>query len=221
MTILKFSTVAAVTVALGLGACTDPALLNSDGTPSKEKQGLIAGGILGAGIGALSNSSNKTGAVLGGAAVGAIAGGLIGSQLDKQEAELRQSISSDGISIVNTGDRLVVSLPNDLTFATDSSAISPSVRSDLLKVADSLVRYPNSTVQVIGHTDSDGDAAYNQGLSERRANAVADQIQAGGVAYNRIRTIGRGEEQPVASNLTEAGKAQNRRVEIVVIPTGG
>ena len=221
MTILKFSTVAAVTVALGLGACTDPALLNSDGAPSKEKQGLIAGGILGAGIGALSNSSNKTGAVLGGAAVGAIAGGLIGSQLDKQEAELRQSISNDGISIVNTGDRLVVSLPNDLTFATDSSAISPSVRSDLLKVADSLVRYPNSTVQVIGHTDSDGDAAYNQGLSERRANAVADQIQAGGVPYNRIRTIGRGEEQPVASNLTEAGKAQNRRVEIVVIPTGG
>lgn len=220
MTLMKFSTVAAVTAALGLGACTDPAMLNSNGGPSKEQQGLIAGGILGAGIGALSNSSNKTGAVLGGAAVGAIAGGLIGSQLDKQEAELRQSISNDGISIVNTGDRLIVLLPNDLTFATDSSAITPSVRSDLLKVADSLVRYPNSMVQVIGHTDSDGDAAYNQGLSERRANVVADQIQAGGVPYNRIRTIGRGEEEPVASNLTEEGKARNRRVEIVIIPQG-
>ncbi len=220
MTFVKFSTVAAVTAALGLGACTDPAMLNGNGGPSKEQQGLIAGGILGAGIGALSNSSNKTGAVLGGAAVGAIAGGLIGSQLDKQEAELRQSISNDGISIVNTGDRLIVMLPNDLTFATDSSAISPSVRSDLLKVADSLVRYPNSMVQVIGHTDSDGDATYNQGLSERRANVVADQIQAGGVPYNRIRTIGRGEEEPVASNLTEEGKARNRRVEIVIIPQG-
>ncbi|MBE1297595.1 OmpA family protein [Phycobacter azelaicus] len=220
MTFMKFSTVVAVTAVLGLGACTDPAMLSNSGGPSKEQQGLIAGGILGAGIGALSNSSNKTGAVLGGAAVGAIAGGLIGSQLDKQEAELRQSISNDGISIVNTGDRLIVLLPNDLTFATDSSAITPSVRSDLLKVADSLVRYPNSMVQVIGHTDSDGDAAYNQGLSERRANVVADQIQAGGVPYNRIRTIGRGEEEPVASNLTEEGKARNRRVEIVIIPQG-
>ncbi|MDE4132658.1 OmpA family protein [Phaeobacter sp. QD34_3] len=218
MTILKISTVAAVSLVLGLGACTDPAMLNRDGSPSKERQGLIAGGILGAGIGALSGASNKTAAVIGGAAAGALAGGLIGSQLDKQEAELRQSIANDRIAIVNTGDRLILLLPDDLTFATDSSDLTPSIRADLLKVADSLVRYPNSTVQVIGHTDSDGDAAYNQGLSERRASVVADQIQAGGVPYNRIRTIGRGEAEPVASNLTEEGKAQNRRVEIVIIP---
>ncbi len=218
MTIMKFSTLAAVTVALGLGACTDPAMLGGDGRPSKEQQGLIAGGILGAGIGALSGASNKTAAVVGGAAAGALAGGLIGSQLDKQEAELRQSISNDRIAIVNTGDRLILLLPDDLTFATDSSALTASMRADLLKVADSLVRYPNSTVQVIGHTDSEGDAAYNQALSERRASVVADQIRAGGVPYNRIRTIGRGEEEPVASNLTPEGKERNRRVEIVIIP---
>lgn len=87
-------------------------------------------------------------------------------------------------------------------------------------MGQNLVNYPNSNVQIIGHTDSDGDATYNQGLSERRANAVADILQANGVSYNRIRTIGQGENNPVASNLTPEGKSQNRRVEIVVVPSG-
>ncbi len=171
------------------------------------------------GAAGLSNSSNKGPAVVAGAAAGALLGGVIGSQLDKQEAELRQNLSSSRITIVNTGDRLIVSLPNDLTFATDSAAISPAVTADLRQVSQSLVRYPDSTVQVVGHTDSDGEAAYNQALSERRANTVADQVQAGGVPYNRLRTLGRGEGQPVASNLTPEGKAQNRRVEIIIVPT--
>ena len=220
MTIMKFSTATVLVAALGLGACTDPASLgNYNGDPNQNtKSGAIIGGILGASVGALSNSSNKTAAVLGGAAVGAAAGGAIGYSLDQQAAELRQELANDGITIVNKGDRLIVSLPNDLTFATDSYTVGASMQSDLQKVADSLLRYPNSSVQVIGHTDSDGDAAYNQGLSVRRANAVADQIQAGGVPFNRVQTIGQGEDQPVASNLTPEGKAQNRRVEIVVIP---
>jgi len=220
MTIMKFSTATVLVAALGLGACTDPALLgNYNGDPNQNtKSGAIIGGILGASVGALSNSSNKTAAVLGGAALGAAAGGAIGHSLDQQAAELRQELANDGITIVNTGDRLIVSLPNDLTFATDSYTVSTSMQSDLQKVADSLLRYPDSSVQVIGHTDSDGDAAYNQGLSVRRANAVADQIQSGGVPFNRVQTIGQGEDQPVASNLTPEGKAQNRRVEIVVIP---
>jgi len=221
MTIFKISTAAILATVLGLSACTDPALLNNDynGDPQqKAKQGALFGAILGAGIGAVSNSSNKTGAVLGGAAVGAIAGGVIGNQLDKQAAELRNSLGNDDIGIVNTGDRLIVSLPNDITFATDSYAVRPGLQADLAKVADSLQRYPDTSVQVVGHTDSDGDAAYNQSLSERRANAVADQIQANGVGYHRLQTLGRGEDQPVASNLTPEGKAQNRRVEIVVIP---
>jgi len=204
--------------ALGLTACTDPATIGTNG--SNTQQGAIIGGIIGAGVGALTNDSDRGLGAATGAIVGAAAGSVIGNQLDAQERELRQSISNDGITIVNTGDRLIVSLPNDLTFATDSSAISPAVRSDLNKVAASLVRYPNSLVQVIGHTDSDGSASYNQALSERRANAVADQIQAGGVPYNRLAIIGRGEDQPVASNLTPEGKARNRRVEIVVIPQG-
>ncbi|MEM7319133.1 MAG: OmpA family protein, partial [Pseudomonadota bacterium] len=166
----------------------------------------------------IANDSNRGLGAVTGAAVGALAGGAIGSSLDKQAAELRQELANDGITITNTGDRLIVSVPNDITFATDSYAIRPGLRSDLNKVGQNLVRYPNSSVQVIGHTDSDGDATYNQGLSERRANAVADVLRSGGVGYNRIVTIGRGEEQPVASNLTAQGKAQNRRVEIVIVP---
>lgn len=217
MTVLKISSAGLLAATLGLTACTDTNALRQPG--EKERNGLIAGAIVGAGLAGLSNSSNKGTAVVAGAAAGALLGGVIGNQLDKQEAELRQSLSNNGITIVNTGDRLIVSLPNDLTFATDSASISPAVESDLRQVAQSLVRYPNSSVQVIGHTDSDGDAGYNQGLSERRANTVADQVQAGGVPYNRLQTFGRGESQPVASNLTPEGKALNRRVEIVIVPT--
>lgn len=217
MTILKISSAGLLAATLGLTACTDTNALRQPG--DKERNGLIAGAIVGAGLAGLSNSSNKGAAVVAGAAAGALLGGVIGNQLDKQEAELRQNLSTNGITIVNTGDRLIVSLPNDLTFATDSAAINSAVTADLRQVSQSLVRYPDSSVQVVGHTDSDGEAGYNQALSERRASTVADQIQAGGVPYNRLRTLGRGEEQPVASNLTAEGKAQNRRVEIIIVPT--
>ncbi|WP_037253126.1 OmpA family protein [Roseobacter sp. SK209-2-6] len=219
MTLKKITSAGVVCALFGLSACTDPATI---GTPdSNTQRGAILGGIIGAGVGAIANDSDRGLGAVTGALVGATAGGVIGNQLDAQERELRQSLANDSISIVNTGDRLILSFPNDLTFATDSAAISPVVQADLRSVAGSLVRYPNSTVQVIGHTDSDGDASYNQGLSERRANAVADQIQAGGVPYHRLRIIGLGEEQPVASNLTPEGKARNRRVEVVIIPQAG
>ncbi len=219
MKLLSTSTAAALCAALTLGACTDPGRIDPNDPRRQTKQGALLGGLLGAGIGAVSGASNKTTAILGGAAIGAIAGAAIGESLDKQEAELRQQLASDGITITNTGDRLIVSLPNDITFATDSFDVRPALRADINRVAAHLNRYPKMTVQVIGHTDSDGDAAYNIGLSKRRANAVADILQAGGVSYTRIVTIGRGEEVPVASNLTEDGKARNRRVEIVMIPT--
>ncbi|GAA6201799.1 OmpA family protein [Aquicoccus sp. SU-CL01552] len=220
MKFLKVSTVTAISTVFLLGACTDPARIGTDDPHQKAKQGAILGGMLGAGIGAVSGSSNKGAAALAGGALGAIVGGTIGDSLDQQEAELREQLSSDGITITNTGDRLIVSLPNDITFATDSFEVRPGLRADVSRVAAHLNRYPDMTVQVVGHTDSDGEAAYNIGLSKRRANAVADILQAGGVSYSRIVTIGRGEEEPIASNLTAEGKARNRRVEIVMIPTG-
>jgi outer membrane protein OmpA-like peptidoglycan-associated protein len=214
---LNFPAIAALIGVLGLGACTDPATLGTGNQPSNTKTGAITGGLIGAGLGALIASNSAQGALIGGAA-GVIAGGAIGGQLDKQEAELRGQLANDGITIQNTGDRLIVTLPEDITFDTDSAVVRSSLRGDLNKVADNLLRYPDSSVEIIGHTDSDGAAAYNAELSQRRAGAVADVLQSGGVTFDRLKTSGRGEDQPIASNLTEDGKAQNRRVEIIVIP---
>ena len=156
-----------------------------------------------------------------GALVGALAGGAIGAgvgySLDKQEADLRRQLNSNVI-ITNTGDRLIVTLPQDILFATDSTNVQAGMQSDLAALARNVNVYSQSTLQIIGHTDSDGDAAYNQQLSEGRARAVANVLIANGVPNGRIQTVGRGESQPVASNLNAAGKAQNRRVEIVILP---
>lgn len=197
-------------------ACTDPTYNTGTDPNQKAKQGAILGGIIGAGTGAAVSNKDLKGAVIGGI-IGAAGGAVIGSALDRQEAELRQQLNND-VQITNTGDRLILTMPQDILFDVNSTTIYQGLRGDLLTVARSLNNYPNSTVQVVGHTDSTGEAGYNQRLSERRANAVADVLLEGGVPFSRVRTIGRGEDQPVASNLTEQGKRQNRRVEIVILP---
>ncbi|AWZ20203.1 Outer membrane protein assembly factor YaeT precursor [Roseovarius sp. AK1035] len=197
-------------------ACTDPGYVGGTNPNQKTQQGAIIGGLIGAGTGAIVSDSKGKGALLGGV-LGAVGGAAIGNALDRQEAELRQQLDGD-VRIVNTGDRLILTMPQDILFPVDGATVAPALRDDLFKVSQSLQAYPNTTVQVVGHTDSDGDAGYNQGLSLRRANAVADVLASGGVPYARLRAIGRGEDQPVASNLTSEGKAQNRRVEIVILP---
>jgi len=197
-------------------ACTDPAYVTGDDPRRKTRQGAILGGLLGAGTGAAVSDDKAKGAVIGGI-LGAAGGAAIGNALDRQEAELRQQLDDD-VRIVNTGDRLILTMPQDILFDVDSATVTPVLRDDLFKVADSLNKYPETTVQVVGHTDSDGSASYNQSLSERRANSVADVLTQGGVSYGRVRAFGRGEDQPVASNLTPEGKRQNRRVEIVILP---
>ncbi|MFO7757377.1 MAG: OmpA family protein [Roseovarius sp.] len=198
-------------------ACTDPASVGGEDR-QKTRQGAIVGGLLGAGAGALASDDRARGALIGGA-IGAAGGAVVGNALDRQEAELRQQLDDD-VQINNTGDRLIVTMPQDILFAVDSFDIRPGLRQDLFSVADSLQRYPDTRVQVIGHTDSDGAASYNQRLSERRADAVANVLLSGGVRSSRINAFGRGEDQPVASNLTPQGKAQNRRVEIIIVPNG-
>lgn len=200
-------------------ACEGPQNLQGSGMgTNKTQQGALIGGAVGALTGAVASDKSGKGALIGGA-LGALGGAAIGNALDRQEAELRRDLDNDRVQINNTGDRLVVTLPQDILFATDSSTVNSGLRGDLLTVADSLRNYPDSTVQVVGHTDSTGSAAHNQALSERRANAVADVLRQGGVSYNRVRTFGRGEDQPIASNLTPEGKALNRRVEIVILPS--
>lgn len=215
---MKKSLILATAGLVTLSACTNPADYPAGQDPQqKTKQGAVIGGLIGAVTGLATAGSDPAKSAAVGAAVGAGAGALIGSQLDKQEAELRTSMGSD-VKIRNTGSELIVTMPQDILFATDSAQLSGSLRGDLAALARSLQRYPNSTVDVIGHTDNTGAASYNQNLSARRAASVAAVLRSNGVASSRIRAIGRGESQPIASNYTASGRAQNRRVEIVIRP---
>lgn len=205
--------------AMMLGACTDPSQIGAGSANPKTQQGAVIGATAGALLGALSKGDgNRAGGAVKGAVIGGALGAGIGYSLDQQAADLRQDLGNDDVVITNAGDRLIVTLPQDILFATDSFAVRSDLRRDLQSVAGNLNAYPASTIQIIGHTDSDGDAAYNQFLSERRAGAVSDVLITSGVDQRRVRTIGRGESQPVASNLSASGKAQNRRVEIVILP---
>lgn len=217
MTFVKTPLVVAFAALLGLTACTDPGQLNDPNNPNSNRdQGVLLGAATGAVLGQIFGGDTK--ATVGGAVAGAVAGGLIGNNLDRQEADLRSSLGNDQVQITNTGDRLIVTLPQDILFATDSFTVRPDLQRDLRTVAGNLQAYPDSTIQIIGHTDNTGDAGYNQTLSVQRANAVADVLLESGVPIGRITTVGRGEDQPIASNLSPEGRALNRRVEIVILP---
>lgn len=216
MKYIKTTSLFALVGAMVLSACNDP----SGASMNNTQQGALLGAGAGALAGALSRGDgNRDEAALIGAVVGGAVGAGIGYSLDQQEADLRRDIGNENVQITNTGDSLIVNLPQDLLFSTDSFAVRPDLQADLRMVAGNLQRYPDSTVQVLGHTDSDGEADYNQQLSEQRANAVASILMNAGVQPARFQISGRGENQPVASNLSEAGKAQNRRVELVILPT--
>ncbi len=199
---------------LFLAACDDPMTGQTDRTRTGALAGAAIGGVVGAGTG---DGGLQRTAI--GAGLGAAAGGLIGQQLDRQAEALRREMGDDRINIENTGEELIVTLPQEILFATDSAEVRPDLRRDLRAMASNLNQNPGSRVQVIGHTDSTGAAAYNQSLSERRANSVANVLRDAGVSNSRITAVGRGEDQPVATNLTTEGRAQNRRVEIIIRPT--
>src|SRR5680860_806852 len=143
-------------------ACEGPQNLQGyggNGGTNKTQQGALIGGLAGAVTGAVASDKKGKGALIGGA-IGALGGAAIGNALDKQEAELRRDLENDRVQINNTGDRLIVTLPQDILFAVDSAAVNSALRGDLLTVADSLQNYPGSTVQVVGHTDNTGAVSY-------------------------------------------------------------
>ena len=188
--------------------------------PNNTQNRTLAGAVTGAAVGGIIGAATGDGdarRVAAGAVIGGTAGALIGQQLDRQAAELRRQLG-DNVDIRNTGQELILTLPQDLLFAVDSATLRPDLQSDLRTIATNLVNYPRSDVIVVGHTDSTGAAAYNQSLSERRATSVAQVLRGQGVAANRIQTIGRGQTQPVADNSTPEGRRQNRRVEIFIRP---
>ena len=175
--------------------------------------GAATGAVLGKATG---NHKDKRLAI--GAAVGAIAGAAIGNYMDKQEAAFNQELAGTGVEVVREGDQMRLVLPSNITFATGKSAISPGFYNTLQGIARVMQQYDKTFLTIVGHTDSTGSASFNQTLSEQRANSVKQYLLSQQVLPARLYAEGMGESQPIASNDTEQGKAQNRRVEIKIIP---
>jgi outer membrane protein OmpA-like peptidoglycan-associated protein len=178
------------------------------------------GAVIGAGAGGAAGAvvGNATGSTVRGAIIGAVVGGtagaVIGHQMDQHAKELAYDLP--GAHIQRIGEGIAVTFPDGLLFPFDSDQLHSDARENVRRFAASLVKYPNTRALVVGHTDSDGDESYNQGLSERRARAAADFIAANGVAPSRITTIGSGETEPIADNATVEGRSQNRRIEVAI-----
>lgn len=213
MQVFKSSIIVLAIASTGLAGCATP----EGGIGDKTKGGAVMGGIIGAIVGANAGGNKKENVVFG-TAIGATLGAVIGQELDRQEEALKNSIGGSGATITNTGAELVVTLPEAITFDTGSSVVRPELLGDLNKLAANLNEFDQTTVDVMGHTDNVGEAGFNQQLSAQRADAVRILLINGGVAAGRLRAFGRGENEPKATNLTEEGRQQNRRVEIVIRP---
>lgn len=206
---------------LGLGACTQTNPETGASEPNRLGTGALIGIIGGAAAGALSggdDANDRRQRALIGAGAGGLVGGAIGAYMDNQERQLRDQLKNSEVDVRRTGDTLIVDVPQGVSFDFDSAELRPQGRDALRQVARVLVNNPRTTIDVIGHTDSIGRPEYNQRLSERRAQAVADFLVSQGVQPARILTAGRGASQPVATNATEEGRARNRRVEIQINP---
>jgi len=187
---------------------------------SSATKGALIGAAAGAVIGLISGDDaveRRQHAMIG-AGLGALAGGAIGHYQDKQEAALRAELEGTGVSVVRNGDNITLNMPGNVTFATDSSDLSPAFFAVLNSVGKVLAEFEQTVVEVAGHTDSTGSDSYNQGLSERRANSVTTYLRGQGVIEQRLITLGMGEGRPVADNSNASGRQANRRVEITMVP---
>ena len=203
-------------VAFTAGCTTNP--FTGERQVSKTAIGATIGAATGAAIGALADRRKRARGALIGAGVGALAGGAVGGYMDIQEKKLREKLAGTGVSVTRVGDDIYLNMPGNLTFATDRAEI----RSDFYDVLDSVVlvldEYNKTIVEITGHTDSTGSDAYNQTLSEQRANSVGSYFRSRGLMPARIITEGFGEQFPIADNSTSAGRQQNRRVELRLVP---
>lgn len=212
--------VAVTGIGVILAGCETLDAYTQESKTSSATKGAIIGAVSGAVVGLVSGDDavERRQRALIGAGVGALAGGAIGSYMDKQEAQLRAELEGTGVSVTRIGDNITLNMPGNVTFATNSSDLSPQFFDVLTSVGKVLKKYDKTVVEVAGHTDSDGSDSYNLSLSQRRAGAVAQYLEGQQIISERIITVGMGESRPVADNSTAAGKQQNRRVEITMVP---
>ena len=212
----KTSLLIAVAASVALVGCAATEDFASNPDKQKTRQGAAIGAAGGAVVGLLIDGGWK-GALIG-AGVGALAGGAVGNYQDKQEAKLRQQMAGSGVEVVRKGDNITLGMPGNVTFALNSAQLNPEFDSVLDKVASTLVEYNQTMIQIAGHTDSTGSHEYNMKLSEQRAMSVKNYLAGRGVPAKRMVTVGAGPDYPVASNDTPEGRAENRRVEITIVP---
>ncbi|MEJ2622527.1 MAG: OmpA family protein [Candidatus Thiodiazotropha sp.] len=205
---------------IALQACTTVDPYTKEEKTSKSTTGAVIGAVAGAVIGIATSKDKKKRKerALKGAGIGAIAGGGVGYYMDVQEAKLRQRLENTGVSVTRDGDNIILNLPGNITFEVDKTDVKPNFIEILDSVALVLNEYKSTMIEVAGHTDSTGSDSYNQLLSQQRAQSVSDILNRNGVAGVRIDTVGYGERRPIASNSTAAGRQQNRRVELTLLP---
>ena len=192
---------------------------------SKATTGAAIGASVAAIIAAIDNNDEdartRNQRILKAAAAGGAIGGSVGYYMDRQEAKLRNQLVGSGVQVVRDGDYLILVMPSNVTFDTDEYQVRPAFGDVLDSVAIVLTEFDKTLIEVTGHTDSTGSDGYNQLLSERRADAVADRLREREVSPGRVITRGYGEARPIASNADEDGRQQNRRVELMLVPLTG
>ena len=214
---MKKTVLVALAATLAVTACTTTDPYTGEQKVSNTAGGAALGALAGAGVGLLAGGDDRRNALIG-AGIGALAGGAIGNVMDRNEAELRAQLQGTGVSVTRVGDRIVLNMPSDITFATDQDSVKPQFYPVLNSVGLVLKKFNQTIVDVYGYTDSTGDDTYNYNLSQRRALAVANYLSGQGVDSRRFAVTGFGETRPVADNGSPSGRAQNRRVEIQLSP---
>ena len=208
---------------IAIGGCQSLDAYTQESKTSSTAKGAMIGAAAGAVAGLISGDDaverRQHAMILAG--VGALAGGAVGNYMDRQEAKLRAELQGSGVSVTRIGDNITLNMPGNVTFATDSSDLSPAFFDVLNSVAKVMKEYNKTVVEVAGHTDSTGSDSYNQSLSERRAGAVAQYLRSQNIGNERLLTVGMGEARPVADNGTADGRQANRRVEITMVPLTG
>ena len=188
-----------------------------NGEMTRAEQGAIIGAIGGAVVGKNTGDKDR-GHTIAGALVGGVAGAAIGNYMDQQEAALRQQLQGTGVEVTRQDNNIILTMPDAITFDFAQSAVKPQFYGVLNNLASTLNQFPQTRIQIAGHTDNVGSDASNLQLSQQRANSVRSYLAGSGVAPDRMQAVGYGETRPIADNSTDYGRAQNRRVEITPIP---